>query len=68
MSTCWSEGAHGGGFCPWAIAGENAVFPRPFTSVSRWTSVIGAPEPGFGCKEAEYGFGCADLLVMRIEV
>ena len=29
---CWSAGAHGIGFWPWAMAGENAVFPRPFTS------------------------------------
>jgi Xaa-Pro aminopeptidase len=31
---CWTAGAHGIGFWPWAMAGENAVFPRPFTSLA----------------------------------
>jgi Xaa-Pro aminopeptidase len=35
-STCWSAGAHGSAFWPWAMAGENAVFPRPFTSLARY--------------------------------
>jgi Xaa-Pro aminopeptidase len=29
---CWNQGAHGTDFWPWAMAGENAVFPRPFFS------------------------------------
>jgi Xaa-Pro aminopeptidase len=36
IDTCWSEGAHGGAFWPWAMAGENAVFPRPFFSGARY--------------------------------
>jgi Xaa-Pro aminopeptidase len=31
---CWSAGAHGISFWPWAMAGENAVFPRPFFSLA----------------------------------
>jgi Xaa-Pro aminopeptidase len=31
---CWTGGAHGISFWPWAMAGENAVFPRPFTSLA----------------------------------
>lgn len=34
--TCWSQGAHGPSFWPWAMAGENAVFPRPFFSDARY--------------------------------
>jgi Xaa-Pro aminopeptidase len=33
-NTCWSAGAHGSSFWPWAMAGDNAVFPRPFTSLA----------------------------------
>jgi Xaa-Pro aminopeptidase len=33
---CWRTGAHGSSFWPWAMAGENAVFPRPFTSLARY--------------------------------
>jgi Xaa-Pro aminopeptidase len=32
--TCWNQGAHGVDFWPWAMAGENAVFPRPFFSAA----------------------------------
>jgi Xaa-Pro aminopeptidase len=32
-SACWNAGAHGTSFWPWAMAGENAVFPKPFTSM-----------------------------------
>lgn len=35
-NTCWSAGAHGSSFWPWAMAGGNAVFPRPFTSLARY--------------------------------
>lgn len=34
--TCWNEGAHGTSFWPWAMSGDNAVFPRPFTSLARY--------------------------------
>src|SRR5271155_3596544 len=33
-NTCWNVGAHGSSFWPWAMAGDNAVFPRPFTSLA----------------------------------
>ena len=33
-SACWSAGAHGSSFWPWAMAGENAVFPKSFTSLA----------------------------------
>jgi hypothetical protein len=29
-SACWAAGAHGTDFWPWAMSGENAVFPRLF--------------------------------------
>jgi Xaa-Pro aminopeptidase len=32
-SACWSAGAHGTSFWPWAMAGDNAIFPKPFTSL-----------------------------------
>jgi len=35
-SACWTAGAHGSSFRPWAMAGENAVFPRPFFSNLRY--------------------------------
>lgn len=34
--TCWKEKAHGVAFWPWAMSGENAVFPRPFSSMARY--------------------------------
>jgi Xaa-Pro aminopeptidase len=34
--SCWKQGAHGGAFWPWTFAGENAVFPRPFFSLTRY--------------------------------
>jgi Xaa-Pro aminopeptidase len=35
-NACWQAGAHGSSFWPWAMSGENAVFPRPFTSLARY--------------------------------
>jgi len=35
-SACWNAGAHGSAFWPWAMAGDNGVFPRPFTSPARY--------------------------------
>lgn len=31
---CWKAGAHGASFWPWAMAGDNAIFPRPFISLA----------------------------------
>jgi Xaa-Pro aminopeptidase len=35
-NTCWTEGAHGSAFWPWAMSGDNAVFPHPFFSLARY--------------------------------
>lgn len=35
-ASCWGASAHGSSFWPWAMAGANAVFPRPFTSLARY--------------------------------
>jgi Xaa-Pro aminopeptidase len=35
-NACWGAGAHGVAFWPWAMAGDNGVFPRPFASMSRY--------------------------------
>lgn len=35
-NACWMSGAHGASFWPWAMSGENAVFPRPFSSLARY--------------------------------
>ena len=34
--SCWKAGAHGSSFWPWAMSGDNAVFPRPFTSLAQY--------------------------------
>jgi Xaa-Pro aminopeptidase len=44
--TCWKEGAHGSSFWPWAMSGENAVFPRPFTSLARYDHLDQAMRSG----------------------
>jgi Xaa-Pro aminopeptidase len=33
-NACWSAEAHGSAFWPWAMAGKNGVFPKPFTSLA----------------------------------
>jgi Xaa-Pro aminopeptidase len=45
-STCWKEGARGTAFWPWAMAGENAVFPRPFFSIARYDHLNRTMLPG----------------------
>jgi Xaa-Pro aminopeptidase len=45
-STCWSEGGRGTSFWPWAMAGENAVFPRPFFSMVRYDHLNRTMLPG----------------------
>jgi Xaa-Pro aminopeptidase len=44
--TCWSEGGRGASFWPWAMAGENAVFPRPFFSMVRYDHLNRTMLPG----------------------
>jgi Xaa-Pro aminopeptidase len=36
VGACWKAGAHGIAFWPWAMAGPNAVFPKPFVSLTRY--------------------------------
>jgi Xaa-Pro aminopeptidase len=45
-NTCWKEGARGTAFWPWAMAGENAVFPRPFFSMVRYDHLNRTMLPG----------------------
>jgi Xaa-Pro aminopeptidase len=45
-NTCWKEGARGTAFWPWAMAGENAVFPRPFFSIARYDHLNRTMLPG----------------------
>jgi len=33
---CWRAGAHGASFWPWAMAGQNGIFPNPFASLTRY--------------------------------
>lgn len=35
-NTCWQQRAHGVSFWPWAMAGDNGVFPRPWASLLRY--------------------------------
>jgi Xaa-Pro aminopeptidase len=35
-NACWNAGAHGSSFWPWAMSGENAVFPQPFAASARY--------------------------------
>jgi Xaa-Pro aminopeptidase len=35
-NACWNANAHGSAFWPWAMAGENGVFPRPLASDMRY--------------------------------
>ncbi|MGB7846339.1 MAG: aminopeptidase P N-terminal domain-containing protein [Candidatus Acidiferrum sp.] len=35
-AACWEAGAHGVAFWPWAMAGANSVFPKPFGSTTRY--------------------------------
>ena len=43
---CWRAGAHGSSFWPWAMGGENAVFPRPFASLGRYDHLNSFLRPG----------------------
>lgn len=57
---CWNAGAHGVSFWPWAMAGENAVFPRPFLSVARYDHLNSIMRAGdlvrldVGCESDHY--------------
>jgi Xaa-Pro aminopeptidase len=57
---CWNAGAHGTSFWPWAMAGDNAVFPRPFISLARYDHLNQNMRPGdlvrldVGCEQDHY--------------
>jgi Xaa-Pro aminopeptidase len=36
VETCWKAGARGVSFWPWAMAGANGIFPKPFESDTRY--------------------------------
>jgi Xaa-Pro aminopeptidase len=58
---CWKEGAHGSAFWPWAMAGINGVFPKPFTSMTLYDHLNGIMNAGdlvrldVGCEWNYYG-------------
>ena len=45
-NACWAAGARGSAFWPWAMAGENAVFPHPFFSIARYDHLNGIMRSG----------------------
>lgn len=45
-SSCWNQGGRGSAFWPWAMAGENAIFPRPFFSMVRYDHLNRTMFPG----------------------
>ncbi len=60
-SACWAAGAHGSAFWPWAMAGANAIMPRPFISMGLYDHLDAAMQPGelvrldVGCEWDHYG-------------
>ncbi|MBZ5570369.1 MAG: aminopeptidase P N-terminal domain-containing protein [Acidobacteriia bacterium] len=59
-NTCWHQGAHGSSFWPWAMAGENGVFPHPFSSLARYDHLDAVMHSGdlvrldVGCESDHY--------------
>lgn len=59
-SACWAAGAHGSNFWPWVMSGENAVFPRPFTSLAAYDHLDRVMQPAelvrldVGCEYQHY--------------
>jgi Xaa-Pro aminopeptidase len=60
VNACWNAGARGVSFWPWAMAGENGVFPKPFESMSRYDHLDSTMKAGdlvrldVGCEWAHY--------------
>lgn len=58
--TCWKAGARGVSFWPWAMAGANGVFPKPFESDFRYDHLDAALRAGdlmrldVGCEWEHY--------------
>jgi len=59
-NACWEAGAHGPSFWPWALAGENGVFPKPWLTLSRYDHLDSAMKAGdlvrldVGCEWEHY--------------
>lgn len=59
LAACW-QGARGVSFWPWAMAGANSVFPKPFESDSRYDHLDSSLQPGdlvrldVGCEWQHY--------------
>jgi Xaa-Pro aminopeptidase len=60
-NACWTAGAHGPAFWPWAMAGTNAIMPRPFVSLGLYDHLDTVMQPGelvrldVGCEWDHYG-------------
>ncbi len=60
-NACWTAGAHGSTFWPWAMAGANAMMPRPFVSGGLYDHLDTVMQPGelvrldVGCEWDHYG-------------
>lgn len=58
---CWKAGAHGSAGWPWAMAGANAVYPRPWASLGRYDHLNRTVRAGdlmrldVGCEWNHYG-------------
>jgi Xaa-Pro aminopeptidase len=59
-SACWNAGAHGVGFWPWVLTGPNAVYPRPYASLTRYDHLNAIMKSGelvhldIGCESNHY--------------
>jgi Xaa-Pro aminopeptidase len=59
-NACWKAGAHGPSFWPWALAGENGVFPKPWLTLSRYDHLDSVMKAGdlvrldVGCEWEHY--------------
>jgi Xaa-Pro aminopeptidase len=60
VNACWGAGANGVAFWPWAMAGANGVFPKPFESFRRYDHLNAIMQPGdlvrldVGCEWQHY--------------
>jgi len=60
VNACWKAGARGVSFWPWAMAGENSVFPKPFESMFRYDHLDSTMKAGdlvrldVGCEWKHY--------------
>ena len=70
-NACWTAGAHGSAFWPWAMAGANAIMPRPFVSEGLYDHLDTVMQPGelvrldVGCEWNHYGGDLGRLCQSR---